>query len=145
MTLIFRPCQRGNISKMYISCKRLLILHSMKFKNKNNYFIRCRITFGASPNEMSRTPADHRMPSNENSMLMNALAMKYLPCDLNNTSSPQSSRNGVIHATATNTRSAPTTPLNPIPNSRPIRFDNKHSNTDMSITSYRYMEKYGLL
>lgn len=81
-------------------------------------------------------------------MLMNTLAMKYLPCDSNNAHSPKLVQNAVTHVTATNTRSAPTTPstpLNGFSNNRATGFNASNSNTDMSITSYRYMEKYGLL
>lgn len=93
-------------------------------------------------------------------MLMNALALKYLPCDSNNSPSPKTILKGVTQATA-NIRTAPTstattTTTTPPATSSPIinehtskrpndYFDGKNLNTDMSITSYRYMEKYGLL
>ncbi|XP_055315368.1 protein PF3D7_1417600-like [Sitodiplosis mosellana] len=100
-----------------------------------------RITFGSTSNEIPRTPAD-RVAATDNSMLMNALAMKYLPCDLNNVHSPKLA-NGVTQTTIANTRNA--TPTNGPSVNRQCELNNKHSNTDMSMTSYRYMEKYGLL
>lgn len=78
--------------------------------------------------------------------MMNALAMKYLPCDSNNSHSPRLS-NGVIQTTNTNIRSATATPTptNGASVNRQSEFNNKNSTTDMSMASYRYMEKYGLL
>lgn len=83
-----------------------------------------------------------------NSVLMNALAMKYLPCDLNNSQSPKATRKGVNKTPPANARTAPT--ASTTPNSMAAKrqteyFDGKNMNTDMSITTYRYMEKYGLL
>lgn len=61
-------------------------------------------------------------------MMMNALAQKYLPTDLQ-----MSNFNSPTHVLKT----------------RPLEANNsnvqKDPNADMSITSYRYMEKYGLL
>lgn len=77
---------------------------------------------------------------------MNALAMKYLPSDLNNSQSPKLVQNEVTHTKTTNTHSATvTTPNGILPNQRHSEFNCNNLNTDMSITSYRYMEKYGLL
>lgn len=105
-----------------------------------------RITFGASPStEIQRTSADHRISPTDNSMLMNALTMKYIPRDSNNAHSPKLVQNAVTHTVNTNIRSAPVTPTIGISNDRLTEFNGKNSNTDMSITSYRYMEKYGLL
>lgn len=84
---------------------------------------------------MSRSPADRNAPSDK-SMMMNALAMKYLPCDLNNSQSPKA-----IH---TNTLNSSASAMNGSAMSRQSEFDSR-TNTDMSMTSYRYMEKYGLL
>lgn len=97
------------------------------------------------------------MATTENSMLMNALAMKYLPCDLNNAHSPKLA-NGVTKATIANTAYATKAAVtvstaagaaSPTTNgpsvNRQSEFNNKHSHTDMSMASYRYMEKYGLL
>lgn len=82
-------------------------------------------------------------------MLMNALAMKYLPRDLNNSQSPNAFLKGVTQATTTSTGNTATTTtqtVNGQASKRPNEFfDGKKMNTDMSITSYRYMEKYGLL
>lgn len=110
--------------------------------------ITCRITFGSATNEIPRTPSD-RAPSTDHSMMMNALAVKYLPCDLNNTHSPKLT-NGVTQTmttttTATSTRSAAITPTNGMPVNCHSELNNRVSNTDMSMSSYRYMEKYGLL
>lgn len=79
-------------------------------------------------------------------MLMNALAMKYLPCDLNNSQSPTPIRKGVTKTTPVNMRTAPSAmSTTPNTNSGATAIDGKNMNTDMSITTYRYMEKYGLL
>ncbi|XP_031617730.1 uncharacterized protein DDB_G0286175-like [Contarinia nasturtii] len=105
-----------------------------------------RITFGSSSNEILRSPADRVAPSDK-SMMMNALAMKYLPCDLNNSQSPKFVSNEVNHtATMTNTHhNATVSTTNGHLMSRPSEFDSRNTTTDMSMTSYRYMEKYGLL
>lgn len=99
-------------------------------------------------------------------MLMNALAMKYLPCDLNKTQSPKAMQNAVTQTTPTNihmksalaasaavaarySHSAPTTPTTPndqlLGNQLHDQFGGKNITHDMSISSYRYMQKYGLL
>lgn len=83
-------------------------------------------------------------------MLMNALAVKYLPRDLNNSQSPNAFVKGVTQATtaqatATTTATTTTTPTINASKRPNDFFDGKKMNTDMSITSYRYMEKYGLL
>lgn len=114
-----------------------------------NHFIFFRITFGSSENPRTST---------DKSIIMNALAMKYLPCDLNNSQSPKSSQNAVTHTTPINTarNAAPTTASTPTtpPSTSPIHdhsdnrhneFDGKNYTTDMSVSSYRYMQKYGLL
>lgn len=114
-----------------------------------NHFL-FRITFGSSSTEIPRSSTDK-------SIIMNALAMKYLPCDLNNSQSPKSSQNAATHTTPINsarnatpmTATTPTTPTtSPIHGffeNRPHEFDGKNRNTDMSVSSYRYMQKYGLL
>lgn len=70
--------------------------------------------------------------------------MKYLPCDLNK-QSPKSLQNGATHTPTINSRNAIGETANGIAANRSNDFDCKNINTDMSITSYRYMEKYGLL
>lgn len=90
--------------------------------------------------------------------------MKYLPCEMNGT--PPSPFNALQNATvqmttptnvrtttaaAVQTPATPTTPtttttVNGFVMNRQNDLDgSKTPNTDMSITSYRYMEKYGLL
>lgn len=103
-----------------------------------------RITFGSSSNEIPRTPSD-QIASTDNSVLMNALAMKYLPCDLNNSQSPKLLQNGATHTAQINAHNAIGATANGITANRLNDFDCRNINTDMSITSYRYMEKYGLL
>lgn len=97
--------------------------------------------------------------------------MKYLPCEMNGTPPPPSPLTAIQNAaiqmtTPTNVRTTtaaevqtqmtPVTPatatttttttVNGYVVNRQNEVDgNKTSNTDMSITSYRYMEKYGLL
>lgn len=76
---------------------------------------------------------------------MNALAMKYLPCDLNK-QSPKLLQNGATHTANISARNAPIGATeNGYVANRFNDFDCKNINSDMSITSYRYMEKYGLL
>lgn len=86
--------------------------------------------------------------------------MKYLPCEINNTPSPKSIQNTAIQMTTPiniRTKALEMTKTTPITQSTPgaavngfmqhrqNELDGKNMNTDMSITSYRYMEKYGLL
>lgn len=118
-----------------------------------------RITFGSSSPDTPRTPAQRIIP-NDNSVLINALAMKYLPCEMNSTPPLNTIQNATVQMTTpTNVRTmsaaemqpqitpvTPTTTVNGFVMNRPNELDaNKTPNTDMSITSYRYMEKYGLL
>lgn len=90
-------------------------------------------------------------------MLINALAMKYLPSEVNGTP-PSAIQNATVQMkTPTHIRSAtaevtqitpvtPSTTINGFVVNRQHGLDgNKNLNSDMSITSYRYMEKYGLL
>lgn len=64
----------------------------------------------------------------DKSMMMNALAMKYLPNEIQ--SNEFSTRNEATDKLLNHSN-------NEHPTRKPL--------TDMSITSYRYMEKYGLL
>lgn len=77
--------------------------------------------------------------------------MKYLPCELTNTPPQKAIQNATVQMTTpteTYTTAAEMTPTasgNCLLTKRQNELDGKHLNTDMSITSYRYMEKYGLL
>lgn len=121
-----------------------------------------RITFGSSSPDVPRNSAQ-RFNSNDNSVLINALAMKYLPCEINNTGdgSPKAIQiapaqmTTPINVRTTAQEVTKTTPVPPLMTpaatvngfmaNRQNELDGKNLNTDMSITSYRYMEKYGLL
>lgn len=125
-----------------------------------------RITYGSPSPDTPRTPAQHRIIPNDNSVLINALAMKYLPCEMNGTPPSPFLRNATLQMTTpTNVRTTtaaevqtqmtPATPTTPASTSTTVNGfvmnrqndldGSKTPNTDMSITSYRYMEKYGLL
>lgn len=110
-------------------------MFSIEFKNKNFF----RITFDSPSNEIPRMPDDRIAPT-DNSLLMNTLAMKYLPCNLN-TQSPKFVRNGATYTT-NHSHKPPTIETSVNHQNECI---SRHANTDMSMTSYRYMEKYGLL
>lgn len=77
------------------------------------------------------------MLTNDKSMIMNALAMKYLPLET------QSNDHQMLNTSPQNSSARNTPPIN--------SFNQLNGNatrspsTDMSITSYRYLEKYGLL
>lgn len=77
------------------------------------------------------------MLPNDKSMIMNALAMKYLPLE------NQSNDHQMLNLSPQNkfARNAPQ--INTFNQSNEIAT--KSPSTDMSITSYRYLEKYGLL
>lgn len=70
-------------------------------------------------------------------MIMNALAMKYLPLE------SQSNDHQMLNSSPQNNFAKNASPINPFNQSNGIAT--KSPSTDMSITSYRYLEKYGLL
>lgn len=100
----------------------------VKFSITSNTFVQSRIIFEPAQNN------GQPHASNEKSIMMNALAQKYLPMEFqtNNVYSPNSSRPTAFNMTANDSNARDDTAKD-LPT------------TDMSMTSYRYMEKYGLL
>lgn len=95
--------------------------------NGNDIF---RVMYDSTPTMAKRTPP----ASSEKSILMNALAMKYLP----------------IERPAQTTTAMSTPMLNEMTPKRPSptltnSTGNNRSPSDLSIASYKYLEKYGLL
>lgn len=98
-----------------------------------------RITFDSPGHGAAQQTPTKQMLSNDKSMIMNALAMKYLPLE------SQSNEHQMLNSSPQNNsaRNGGTPPINTFNQSNGIAT--KSPNTDMSITSYRYLEKYGLL
>lgn len=84
-----------------------------------------RITFDSPGHGVAQQTPTKQMLTNDKSMIMNALAMKYLPLE------NQSNDHQMWNSSPQNKLTRSTPPKSP--------------STDMSITSYRYLEKYGLL
>lgn len=75
------------------------------------------------------------MTSTDKSMLMNALAQKYLPIEASQSNSSRSP----IHNGVTQSKMASDATISPQQNN--FNFQREQFNSD----SYRYLEKYGLL
>lgn len=101
-------------------------------KTKNCLFLLYSVTYDSTPTGPKHTPNQFQsVATTEKSMLMNTLAMKYLT----NEQSPNQFRNDL-------------TPNKPTATSPHIIDSNNAINcspSDISMTSYKYMEKYGLL
>lgn len=91
-----------------------------------------------------------RANCSERSMMMNALAIKYLPSDDLRRIVPNANGFG-YPAQATANFGSPVSPMMPTPATpaTPMAQANStaahHTPTNLSMSSYRYMEKYGLL
>lgn len=109
-------------------------------------FFESRVTFDTMANRVksAQPPTFDQSTATDKSAIMNALAMKYLPIEQQHhrqQSSPNRASPATNQVTLTQTM---TTAAVAAYNTTPTT--NQHNSpSDMSIASYRYMEKYGLL
>lgn len=93
--------------------------------------------------QRAQLPTFDQSTTTDKSVIMNALAMKYLPIEQRQQSSPHHASLPITNqVTLTQTM---TTAAGAAYNTAPNRLNQLNSPSDMSVASYRYMEKYGLL
>lgn len=98
-----------------------------------------RVTFDSPPEEVANKGM--WMNCSERSMMMNALAIKYLPNEELGRMMPNVNGFGASNQPVKYVGS-PSTPTTPF---QPSKSTIHHTPTNLSMASYRYMEKYGLL